>query len=176
VGQAYRANPSGANDDDIRQKARDLYVDMVGKPFDLMHWWVLLNDQPKWEVNCDQSADVTTKRLRINEVGGYSESETSGSPSTPDTPTTPASEDTPTEEVGGLLRPIGRKATKRNAKMKVQDLAVDVVTNELSTMGTTNVKNSVMWERYVIAHEKKTEAAKVKAEAAKRAVELIDSH
>ena len=80
MGQAYRANPSGANEDDIMQKAQDLYVDMVGKPFDLMHWLVLLKDQLKWEVNCDQSADVDTKRLRINEVGRYFESETSDSP------------------------------------------------------------------------------------------------
>ena len=101
---------------------------MVGKPFDLMHWWVLLKDQPKWGVNCDQSTDVASKCLRINEVGGYSESETSGSPSTPDTPTTPASEDTPTEEVGELIRPIGRKAAKRKAKEKAQDLVLDVVT------------------------------------------------
>ena len=176
MGQAYRANPSGANEDDITQKAQDLYVDMVGKPFDLMHWWVLLKDQPKWEVNCDQSADVATKRLRINEVGGYSESETSGSPSTPDTPTTDASEDTATEQVGGLIRPIGRKAAKRKAKERAHDSVLDVVTKELSTLGTTNVKNSTMFERYVIAQEKKAEAAKVKAEAAKRAVELIDSH
>ena len=56
VGQAYRAKPSGANEDDITQKAQDLYVSMVGKSFDLVHWWVLLKDQPKWETFCDQSA------------------------------------------------------------------------------------------------------------------------
>ena len=38
------------------------------------------------------------------------------------------------------------------------------------------MKNSTMFERYVIAQEKKAEAARVKVEAAKRAVELIDSH
>ena len=43
-------------------------------------------------------------------------------------------------------------------------------------MGTTNVKNSSMWERYVITQEKKAEAAKVKAGAAKRVVELRDDH
>ena len=43
-------------------------------------------------------------------------------------------------------------------------------------MGTTNVKNNIMWEIYVITPEKKVEAAKVKVEAAKRAVELRDSH
>ena len=137
---------------------------------------MLLKDQPKWEVNCDQYADVATKHLRINEVGGYSESETSGSPTIIDTPTTPASDDTPTEEVGGLIRPIERKVAKRKAKERAHASVLDVVTKELSTMGTTNVKNSTMFERYVIAQEKKAEPAKVKAEAAKRVVELIDSH
>jgi len=61
-------------------------------------------------------------------------------------------------------------AAKRSAKV------CNARVGKISTMGTTNVKNSVMWERYVIAQEKKAEAAKVKAEAAKRAVELIDSH
>jgi len=89
--------------------------------------------------------------LRINEVGGYSGSETSDSPSTPDTLTTPASEDTPTEEVGGLIRPIGRKAAKRKAKERAHDSVLDVVTKELSALGTTNVKNNTMFERYVIA-------------------------
>jgi len=101
VGQAHRGNPSGANEDDIMQKVQDLYIDMVGKPFDLMQWWMLLKDQPKWEVNCDQSADVASKRLRSNEVGGYTESETSGTSSTPDTPIAPASEDTLTEKLVG---------------------------------------------------------------------------
>ena len=137
---------------------------------------MLLKDQPKWEVNCDQSADVAAKRLRINEVGGYSEGETSGSPSTPDTPTTPASEDTPTEKVGGLICPIGRKPAKRKAKERAHELVLDVVTKELSTLGTTNVKNSTMWERYVIAQEKKAVATKVKVETAKRVVELRVSH
>ena len=119
---------------------------------------------------------MATKRLRINGVGGYTESETSDSPSTPETPTTDASEDTTTEQVGRLTRPIGRKAAKRKAKERAHDSILDVVTKELSTLGTTNVKNSTMFERYVIAQEKKAEAARVKAEAAKRAVELIDSH
>ena len=47
VAQAYQANPSGMNEDDIIWKAQDLYAIIVGKPFDLMHWWVLLKDQSK---------------------------------------------------------------------------------------------------------------------------------
>ena len=52
---------------------------------------------------------------------------------------------------------------------------LDVVTKELSTLGTTNVKNSTMWERYVLAQEK-AEVTKVKADTSKKAVELRDSY
>jgi len=42
-------------------------------------------------------------------------------------------------------------------------------------LGTTNVKNSTMWERYVLAQEK-AEVTKVKADTSKKAVELRDSY
>jgi len=53
MAQAYRANPSGANEDNIMENAQYLYASIVGKAFDLMHWWVLLKDQLKWETFCD---------------------------------------------------------------------------------------------------------------------------
>ena len=46
---------------------------------------------------------------------------------------------------------------------------LDVVTKELSTLRTTNVKNSVIFERYIIAQEKKEDVAQ-------KAVELRDRH
>jgi len=109
-------------------------------------------------------------------VGGYTESETFGTPSTPGIPTTPVIEDTPTEEVGGLIRPIGRKAAKKKAKEKAHDLVLDVLIKELSTLGTASLKNNIIWERYVLAQEKKAEAAKVKVETAKKAVERRNSY
>jgi len=60
-------------------------------------------------------------------MGGYSESETFGTPNTPATPTTPTSEDTPIEKIDGMIRPMGRKAAKRKAKEKTHDLVLDVV-------------------------------------------------
>jgi len=69
VAQAYRANLIGANEDDIIQNVQDLNATMVDKPFDLIHWWVLLKDQPKWETFCDQSAKASVKRLRVNDGG-----------------------------------------------------------------------------------------------------------
>ena len=55
-----------------------------------------------------------------------------------------------------MIHPIGRQAARRKAKEKVHDLMLNVVTNELSTLGITNVKNSTMFERYVLVQDKKT--------------------
>ena len=63
---------------------------------------------------CDQSIEKSSKCLRIKK--GVTESYTLGTHSTP---ATPASEDTPTEEVGGLICPIGRKVSKGKAKVVV---------------------------------------------------------
>ena len=54
---------------------------------------------------------------------------------------------------------MGSKAAKRKMKEKAQDPVLDVVTKELSTLGTTNVKNNTMFERYVLAQEKNANAA-----------------
>ena len=60
-----------------------------------MHWWYLLKDQPKWETMCDKSLKASSKRLRINDVGGYSDSSTLGTPSSPGTLRNVNSDDTP---------------------------------------------------------------------------------
>jgi len=81
-------------------------------------------------------------------MGAYSDNSSPSTPSTPGTPSipiTPESEDTPNEEGGGLVRRIGRKAVKRKAKEKVEDPYMDIMTKELSQLGTTNVeKNSIL--------------------------------
>jgi len=109
---------------------------------------VLLKDQPKWETFYNQSAEASSKQLRVTEVGAYSESD---NPGTPTTPATAANEGTPTEVVGGLIHPIGTKAAKRKAKELVADPVLDIVTTEMSTIRATNVKNSTMFEQYVLA-------------------------
>jgi len=68
-------------------------------------------------------------------MGAYSDSSFPGTPSTPgapSTPITPAGEDTPNEEGGGLLPPIGRKAAKKKAKEKLEDPYMEVMTKELA--------------------------------------------
>jgi len=106
VVEAYRKKSSGANEELILQNAHDLYECKVGKMFDLMHWWYLHKDQPKWETICDQFLEASTKRLRINDVGGYSNSSTPGTPGSPSTFGTLGDvngDDTPTNEVGGII-------------------------------------------------------------------------
>jgi len=152
------------------QNAQDLYVAMVSKAFfDLMQWWVLLKDQSKWETFCDQSEEASSKRLRINEVSPYSESDIPITPTTPTTLATPSSESTPAEVVGGLIRPIEIKAVKRKTNELGTDIVLDIVTTEMSAIQTTNEKNSTMFEQYVMAQKKK-------AEAAMKVVELRDRH
>ena len=117
--KAYQEKPSGANDDDILQNAHDSYKIKVGKKFNLMHWSYLFGDQPKWESAGDQAFEPSLKCLRINELGVHSDNSSPETPETPSTPGTPVnvnSDDTPTTEVGGIMRPMGRKAAKRKAK------------------------------------------------------------
>jgi len=82
----------------------------MGKKFNVMHWRYLLRDQPKLESACDQSLEASLKRLRINELGGHSDtSSPEKTPSTLGTPINLDSDDTPTTEVGGIIRPMEKK-------------------------------------------------------------------
>ena len=103
MAEAYREKPSGANEDDIIQNSHDLYEIKTGKKFNLMHWWYLLRDQLKWESVYDQFLKASSKRLRINELGGHSESSPPGTTSTPTTPINLDSDDTPTIELWHYL-------------------------------------------------------------------------
>jgi len=53
--------------------------------------------------------------------------------------------DTPTNEVGEIILLIRRKATKRKAKAGGEDPMVEMMTKELSILGTTKVKESEMF-------------------------------
>ena len=96
---------------------------------------IYLKINQKWESACDQSLEASSKRLRINEFGGHSESSSPVTPSTPTTPINLDSDDTPTCEVGGIIRPIGKKAAKRKAKAQTDDPLVEVLSKELSILG-----------------------------------------
>jgi len=109
------------------------------------------------------------KQLRINELGGHSESSSPGTPSTPTTPINLDSDDTPIFEVGGIVRPMGRKPAKRKAKAQVPDPAVEVLTKELSILGSTKLKESDVFVKYV-----DVQAAKV--QQSKEALAMRDRH
>ena len=46
VGEVYRTNPNGVNEDTIIQLADELCELKGRKRFDLMYWWLLLKDIP----------------------------------------------------------------------------------------------------------------------------------
>ena len=80
--------------------------------------------------------ESSSKRLRINDLGGHSDISpgTPGTSSTPSTPSNVNSYDTPTTEVCGIIRPMGRKAANRKAKAVAEDLMVEVMIKELSIL------------------------------------------
>ena len=132
----------GKNENDIIQNAHDLYEIKMGKKYNLMHWWYLLREQPRWESACGQALEASSKRLRINELVGHSESSSPRTPSTPTTPINLDSDDIPTFEAGGIIRPMGKKAAKRKAKAQADDPVIEVLTKELSSLGSSKVKDS----------------------------------
>ena len=87
--------------------------------------------------------------LRINELGGRSESSSPMTPSTPTTPINLDSDDTLIVEVGGIVRPMGRKTAKRKAKAQVPNPVVEVLSKDLSILGSTKLKESDAFAKYV---------------------------
>jgi len=78
---------------------------------------------------------------------GHFDTSSPGTPGTPSTPSTPInvdSDDTSTTKVGGIIQPIGRKASKRKAKAVAEDPMVEMMTKELSILGSTKLKDSQM--------------------------------
>jgi len=48
-----RLNESGSNVVRIIEKAHELYKMRMSKKFELVHWYAMLKDQPKWKKVCD---------------------------------------------------------------------------------------------------------------------------
>ena len=98
--------------------------------------------------------------MRVNELGGYSKSTSPGTPSIPTTPINLDSDDTPTVEVGGIIRPMGKKAAKRKAKAQANDPVVEVLTKELSILGSSKVKDNDNFAKYVEVQAEKVQQSK----------------
>ena len=90
VGETYQINLSGENEETTIQLAHELHNQKVHKRFDLIHWWLLLKDIPKWEALCAESAEIASKCLKINEIGTYSDNSIPGTLGTLGTPGTPS--------------------------------------------------------------------------------------
>ena len=93
--------------------------------------------------------EAASKRLRINDLGGHFEASSPATPSTPATPINLDSDDTPTVEVGGIVRPMGRKTAKRKVKAQAPNPVVEVLSKELSILGSTKLKESDAFAKYV---------------------------
>lgn len=157
--QMERNNVSGSNIEDIMNRAHETFLKRVGRKFDLEHWYYMLKDQPKWRIFCDTLDEGQSKRLKVNEMGGYS------------SPSTPVEEDLEVEN-DGTVRPIGRKAAKRKLQQKATNALVDLVINHLSTLGATaNEKVKIFRNLVTVVGKKATaaqEAVRIRDEAEKR--------
>jgi len=163
-------NQCGTSMEDVVSRAHDLYVQQMGKGFDLEYWWRLLRDQPKWKSFCGLSEGGLSKRTKLNEMGEHRDTCTPApapapapaslpSPPPPPPPPPPLMSKDPgvlgVEEGGGLSRPNGGKAIKRKAKERAANAIVDLVTNQLSTLGTTAVDKVDLLRQYVKVQERK---------------------
>jgi len=79
-------------------------------------------DMSKWETFDDESTEIASKCLKINEMGNHANNSILGTPGTPNTPTTPTNENTPTR---GATPPNWKKSHKRKAMEKVEDPVLD---------------------------------------------------
>jgi len=90
---------------------------------------------------------------RINDGGRYSNNSFPGTPARPSTPGTPGnvdSDDNPTTEVGGIIRPMEEKPRRERRRAVAEEPMVEVMTKELSILGSTKLKDSEMFTRYVV--------------------------
>ncbi|KAJ1271217.1 hypothetical protein BS78_06G111800 [Paspalum vaginatum] len=99
-----RANPSGMSDADKTTEAVARFADTQSKPFNLMHCWKYLKDEPKWqETICDQSKPIDVEDdCYVTPAGGPNQVDIDGEGSTPCS--------------GGRKRPLGWDSTKESRK------------------------------------------------------------
>ena len=127
-----RSNHSGWNDSMIMEHAQKLFIERIGKRFDLEHWYEMLKDQPKWK----------TPRTPTTNVGSGSSKRSHSEAEEGDNETVAPTE-TPQE---GGERPEGRKAAKRRLKEKGNSNMIDLVTKKMDDMssGSGEVKSALL--------------------------------
>ena len=105
---AYKKMGSGANLDDVNEKAHILHSAKYKKKSNFDKHWFELRRQPKWRT---PSTTDSSKRTKISSSGAYSSS---------------GNNDTPTSEnvAESPVRPKGREAAKRKGKGKARAVQV----------------------------------------------------
>lgn len=106
---------SGWSDDQLKDRARELYYQNRKRNFTHEHVWVMLKDDPKWRANPPLAR--ASKKTKVNESGAYTSSSNAD---------TSVDEDVDVVEV----RPMGQKAAKEKAKRKGKSQATDKFNNE----------------------------------------------
>jgi len=101
--------------------------------------------------------EAASKLLRINDLGGHFEESSPHTPFTPATPINLDGDDTPTFEAGGIVRRMGRKTANKKAKAEASNPVVEVLSKELSILGSTKAKDSDTFAKFV---EAKTQHSK----------------
>ncbi|KAL6841847.1 hypothetical protein ACP4OV_028359 [Aristida adscensionis] len=63
--QVCKMNKSGYSDDQIMEEAQQMYKKKYSKPFQLVHWWKILRNEPKW---CTHAAQSEKEKSEIIDV------------------------------------------------------------------------------------------------------------
>lgn len=102
--EIVRINPSGMSDADKTTEAQARFAGALLKPFNLMHCWKYLKDEPKWQENiAGQSKPIDIEGdCYDTPAAGSNQVDTAGETSTPSS--------------GRSKRPLGRDAAKESRK------------------------------------------------------------
>ncbi|KAL6838350.1 hypothetical protein ACP4OV_031854 [Aristida adscensionis] len=61
-----KMNKIGYSDDQIMEEAQQMYKKKHSKPFQLVHWWKILRNEPKWCTHAAQSEKEKSKSINID--------------------------------------------------------------------------------------------------------------
>ncbi|KAL6882030.1 hypothetical protein ACP4OV_011502 [Aristida adscensionis] len=61
-----KINKSGYSDDQIMEEAQQMYKNKHSKPFQLVHWWKILRNEPKWCTHAAQSEKEKSKNINVD--------------------------------------------------------------------------------------------------------------
>ncbi|KAL6854351.1 hypothetical protein ACP4OV_019254 [Aristida adscensionis] len=61
-----KMNKSGYSDDQIMEEAQQMYKKKHSKPFQLVHWWKILRNEPKWCTHAAQSEKEKSKSINVD--------------------------------------------------------------------------------------------------------------